>query len=329
MTELGPIMMDVSGLTLSTLEKEQLAKPSIGGVILFTRNFESIEQVSALIKQIRQVNTHLLIAVDHEGGRVQRFRHGFTQLPAMAVLGELYDRNPDEAIEKAHSCGYVLAYELLEIGVDFSFAPVLDIDYGNSSVIGDRAFHSNPDVVVKLAGNLIKGMHEAGMKCVGKHFPGHGYVALDSHLDLPIDDRPMKEINQDMAVFKDLINNGLDALMPAHVVYSQVDDKPAGFSSVWIQEILQAKLGFSGVVFSDDLSMQGAHFIKDITKRVSVSLGSGCDMVLICNHPELVLEVIDYNWGMSEKLQSMQGNIERKSDKMTYLQHLDNIESLL
>ncbi len=329
MTELGPIMMDVSGLALSTLEKEQLAKPSIGGVILFTRNFESIEQVSSLIKQIRQVNNQLLIAVDHEGGRVQRFREGFTQIPAMAVLGEIYDRNPDEAIEKAHSCGYVLAYELLEIGVDFSFAPVLDVDYGNSSVIGDRAFDSNPDVIVKLAGSLISGMHEAGMKCVGKHFPGHGYVAADSHLDLPVDDRPMKEITQDMVVFKDLINNGLDALMPAHVVYSQVDDKPAGFSSKWIQEILQAKLGFNGVVFSDDLSMQGAHFVKDITKRVRVSLSSGCDMVLICNHPELVLEVIDYNWGMSEKLQSMQGNAEHKSDKITHLQHLENIENLL
>ncbi len=326
---MGPIMMDVSGLTLTTQEKQQLIKPSIGGVILFGRNFESIEQVTLLIKGIRQVNQNLLIAVDHEGGRVQRFRCGFTHLPAMAKLGSLYDKNPDVAMDKAFSCGFVLAYELLTIGVDFSFAPVLDVNHSNSSVIGDRAFHSNPDVIVKLAGSLINGMHKAGMKCVGKHFPGHGFVTLDSHLDLPIDNRLMSDLLQDMKPFKELIGHELDALMPAHVLYVQVDDKPAGFSVKWIKDILQNQLGFKGVVFSDDLSMQGAHFIKDITDRVKASLDSGCDMVLICNHPELVAQIIDKDWGMNEKLQSMQGFCKFKSDKINHRQHLVTIRDLL
>ncbi|WP_139699085.1 beta-N-acetylhexosaminidase [bacterium endosymbiont of Bathymodiolus sp. 5 South] len=326
---LGTIMMDVSGLTLSEKEKTQLGKSSIGGVILFSRNFEDIYQVKSLIHSIRLTNQNLLIAVDHEGGRVQRFRKGFTHLPAMAKLGDIYDKNPAHALAQAESCGYVLAAELLAIGVDFSFAPVLDLDYATSSVIGDRAFHSNPDVVVKLAGSLIKGMHDAGMKCVGKHFPGHGFVAADSHLDLPVDERPLSDISQDMQVFKDLINHGLDAVMPAHVVYSQVDSSPAGFSSKWIKEILQEKLGFNGVIFSDDLSMQGAHFIKNIVKRVQVSLESGCDMVLICNHPELVEQVIERDWPMSEKLQSMRGIKPKDVGKITYSQHLENISDLL
>lgn len=322
-------MMDVSGLTLTELEEAQLAKPSIGGVILFSRNFESINQVKQLISSIRAVNPNILISVDHEGGRVQRFKEGFTHLPAMSKLGGLYDKKPKKAIKYACSCGFILAYELLEIDVDFSFAPVLDMDYGNSSVIGDRAFHSNPDAIIKLAQALIKGMHRAGMKCVGKHFPGHGYVSLDSHIDLPIDERPAKEIYQDMVTFKDLIDEGLDAVMPAHVIYSKVDDKPAGFSNVWIQDILKSKLSFDGVVFSDDLSMQGALFIENIKDRVKISLDSGCDMVLICNHPEMLLEVIDQDWGSNEKLQSMQGNRRYKSDKITHLQHLETIKSLL
>ncbi|MDC0390459.1 beta-N-acetylhexosaminidase [Candidatus Thioglobus sp.] len=326
---LGPIMMDVSGPTLTQTEETQLAKPSIGGVILFSRNFESINQVKQLISSIRAVNPNILISVDHEGGRVQRFKEGFTHLPAMSKLGELYDKKPKKAIKYACSCGFILAYELLEIDVDFSFAPVLDMDYGNSSVIGDRAFHSNPDAIIKLAQALIKGMHRAGMKCVGKHFPGHGYVSLDSHIDLPVDERPAKEIYQDMATFKGLVDEGLDAVMPAHVIYSKVDDKPAGFSNVWIQDILKSQLGFDGVVFSDDLSMQGALFIENIKDRVKISLDSGCDMVLICNHPEMLLEVIDQDWGSNEKLQSMQGNRRYKSDKITHLQHLETIKSLL
>ncbi len=325
---LGAIMMDVSGLVLTKTEANQLRKPAIGGVILFSRNFESIDQVKKLINSIRQINTTLLIAVDHEGGRVQRFKKGFTRLPAMKKLGDLYDRDVELAEKLAFSCGFVLAYELLEIGVDFSFAPVLDIEYGQSSVIGDRAFHANPKVVGLLAGSLIDGMHKAGMKCVGKHFPGHGFVAADSHHDLPIDDRPMAELMDDMVPFKALIGCGLDAVMPAHVVYSQVDDKPAGFSKKWIQGILKEQMGFSGIVFSDDLSMQGAHFIKNIHDRVRVALDSGCDMVLICNHPDKVDEVIDAPWGGSDKLQLMQGYKHFNCDKIAHLTHLDNIRDL-
>lgn len=319
-------MMDVSGLTLSEKEKIQLAKPSIGGVILFSRNFEDIHQLKSLIQSIRLINQNLLIAVDHEGGRVQRFRQGFTHLPAMAKLGEIYDQNPNQALAQTFSCGYTLAAELLAVGVDFSFTPVLDLDYGTSSIIGDRAFHVNPDIVVKLASSLIAGMHQAGMKCVGKHFPGHGFVVADSHLDLPIDERELADISQDMSVFKKLAHH-LDAVMPAHVVYLQVDDKPAGFSSKWIKEILQEKLGFNGVVFSDDLSMQGADFIKDITKRVQVALDSGCDTVLICNHPELIEKIIDKDWPMSEKLQSMRGYIV-DGYKIALEKHQQNIQNL-
>jgi len=325
----APIMMDVSAYSLTDTEKSQLAKPSIGGAILFSRNYESVEQIKTLIESIRSIKPELLIAVDHEGGRVQRFKQGFTHLPAMAKLGNVYDRDPELATQQAFSCGYILAYELLAIGVDFSFAPVLDVDYGQSSVIGDRALHSNPKAIVALASELIKGMHEAGMKCVGKHFPGHGYVAADSHLDLPVDDRSMIELTPDMSPFKELVAQGLDAIMPAHIVYSQIDDKPAGFSEKWIKQILQEQLGFGGVVFSDDLSMQGAFFIENIVDRVRVSLESGCDMVLICNHPEMVSAVIDTDWGVSEKLELMQGYKHFNYDKITHLSHLDNIRDLL
>ncbi len=326
--KLGPIMMDVSGFTLSETEKAHLEKPSIGGVILFTRNYQDIHQIKKLIGEIRMINPDLLIAVDHEGGRVQRFREGFTHLPAMAKLGEVYDKYPEQALEQAFSCGWILAAELLAIDVDFSFTPVLDLDYGNSSAIGDRAFHSNPEVVIELAGSLIKGLHEAGMKCVGKHFPGHGHVEIDSHIDLPIDERTMIEIEYDILCFKGLINKGLDAAMPAHVLYPMVDDKPSSFSSIWIKEILKTQLGFGGIVFTDDLSMQGAHFIKNIAERVHVSLESGCDMALICNHPELVTEVIDLDWPDSEKLQLMKGIKPQKLNKIVLNHHINNIQSL-
>jgi beta-N-acetylhexosaminidase len=325
----APIMMDVSAYSLTDTEQTQLAKTSIGGVILFSRNFKSIKQIKKLINSIRAIKPNLLIAVDHEGGRVQRFRDGFTHLPAMAKLGIAYDTNPKLAIEQAFSCGFILAYELLELGVDFSFTPVLDVDYGQSSVIGDRAFHANPKAIIDLAGGLINGMHAAGMQCVGKHFPGHGFVAADSHLDLPIDNRPLTELLPDMTPFKQLINKGLDAIMPAHIIYSQVDDKPAGFSKKWIKQILQDELNFNGVVFSDDLSMQGAFFIDNIKDRVAISLDSGCDMVLICNHPKMVAEVINIDWGMSKKLQSMQGYKNFNYDTITHSNHLEKIRDLL
>ncbi len=327
MKGLGAIMIDVSGLVLTEKEKNQLVKPNVGGVILFSRNFANIHQLETLIQSIRLVNQNLLIAVDHEGGRVQRFKQGFTHLPAMAKLGKIYDHNPDLATQQSMSCGYVLAAELLAVGVDFSFTPVLDLDYGTSSVIADRAFHSNPDVVAKLAGSLIKGMHQAGMKCVGKHFPGHGFVATDSHLNLAIDERELDDIYQDISVFKKLVHH-LDAVMLAHVVYAKVDNKPAGFSAKWIKAILREKLGFDGVIFSDDLSMQGAYFIKNIDERVQVALDSGCDMLLICNHPELVKQVIDKDLPIVGKLQSMQGHLA-DGYKTLLKQHRQNIQNLL
>ncbi len=321
-------MMDVSGFTLTETEKTNLNKPSIGGVILFTRNYKDIHQIRKLIGEIHLINSDLLIAVDHEGGRVQRFREGFTHLPAMAKLGQVYDKYPEHAVEQAFSCGWILAAELLAIDVDFSFTPVLDLDYGNSSAIGDRAFHSSPEVVIELAGSLIKGLHEAGMKCVGKHFPGHGHVEIDSHIDLPIDVRSMNEIEYDILCFKRLINMGLDAVMTAHVLYPQVDDKPSSFSSIWIKDILKTQLGFSGIVFTDDLSMQGANFIKNIAERVHLSLESGCDMALICNHPELVTEVIDLDWPNSEKLQLMKGIKPKEFNEIVLNHHINNIQSL-
>ena len=326
---LGPIMMDVSGLQLTDAEKVQLSQPSIGGVILFTRNYESYEQIQALIGEIRQVRDELLIAVDHEGGRVQRFRSGFTQLPAMATLGKAYDQNPELAKQYALACGAVLAYELLVIGVDFSFAPVLDLDYGHSSVIGNRAFHGDPLVVAELAGSLMAGMHLAGMKSVGKHFPGHGFVKPDSHLELPVDTRSIEQMAPDMIAFGTMINQGLDAVMPAHVIYDQIDSQPAGFSSKWLQKILRTELGFEGVIFSDDLSMQGAHFIANIADRVETALKSGCDMVLICNHPELVEQVIDRDYISNERLHSMRAINGAKIDKMGYLDYLSQIQELL
>jgi beta-N-acetylhexosaminidase len=317
-------MIDVSGLTLTEAEKNQLINPNVGGIILFTRNFETRTQIKTLISEIRKFNSNLLIAVDHEGGRVQRFRQEFTQLPSMASLGKVYDESPQKALKQAFSCGFVLAYELLEIGVDFSFAPVLDVDYQNSKVIGDRAFHSNAKVVIALAGSLIDGMHLAGMKCVGKHFPGHGFVQADSHVDLPVDKRTKAELNVDIAVFSQL-STQLDAIMPAHIVYSALDVLPAGFSTCWF-EILRQEVKFKGVVFSDDLSMQGAEIIGDIEARVSTALKCGCNMVLICNHPELVTQVIDKVWGTSEKLHSMRGNFQEKLDK---IEHLETIRALL
>lgn len=324
-------MMDVAGLSLTQTEAAQLAKPTIGGVILFTRNYQSRAQIQDLIGTIRQINPDLLIAVDHEGGRVQRFRQGFTQLPAMALIGELYENDPAKALTAATACGGILAGELLEIGVDFSFAPVLDLAYDRSAVIGNRAFHANPEVVIKLAGALIEGMHTSGMRCVGKHFPGHGFVVADSHLDLPIDERPRAEIERDMSVFQGLIGQGLDAVMPAHIIYPQVNSRPAGFSSVWLKTILRTQLGFDGVVFSDDLSMQGALFIADIEQRVQVALESGCDMVLICNRPDLVAQIVDKNWQPSAKLSMMKGRRAtfdrmRRAQYLTQLQPLKNYE---
>lgn len=283
---LGPVMLDVLGTELTDEDVARLMHPLVGGVILFKRNYESPAQLTALTAAIRALRP-LLIAVDHEGGRVQRFREGFTRIPPMRELGKVWDRHPQRARHLAQQAGYVMGSELRGCGVDFSFAPVLDVDYGQSGVIGDRAFHSDPQAISELAHHLLLGLKQAGMHTVGKHFPGHGFVAADSHLDIPVDEREFVDIELcDMVPFRQMINFGLTAVMPAHVIYPKVDARPAGFSPVWLKDILRGQLGFDGCIFSDDLSMEGATVAGNIVQRASAALGAGCDMVVVCNKPE-------------------------------------------
>ena len=285
---LGPVMLDIAGTQLSAAEGEVLRHPMVGGVILFSRNYRSPQQLCELTACIRALRTpELLIAVDHEGGRVQRFQEGFTRIPPMRRLGEAWDLDPDTACAAARDIGYVLASELLACGVDFSFTPVLDVDFGASGVIGNRALHSNTEAIAQLASSLIAGLREAGMANVGKHFPGHGYVQADSHLAIPVDERSYAQIEAtDIAPYRKLIRSGLAAVMPAHVIYPKVDALPAGFSAKWLQRILRGQLAFDGMIFSDDLSMEGASVAGGVLERGRTALSAGCDMVLLCNRPE-------------------------------------------
>lgn len=288
-------MLDLEGVELSAEERELLAHPLVGGVILFSRNFDSIEQVTALVEAIHaQRDPRLLVAVDHEGGRVQRFRQGFTRLPAMGHLGVVYEGDRRRARRLAEACGWVMASELRAVGIDFSFAPVLDMDRGLCEVIGDRAFHQQPSVIAELAGAYMHGMHRAGMAATGKHFPGHGGVRGDSHLTLPVDERPLADIlAEDVRPFALLIENGLAAIMPAHVRYAQVDPQPAGFSRYWLQSVLREDLGFQGIIFSDDLSMEGAVGAGGPVERAEAALDAGCDMVLVCNNRASAVAILD------------------------------------
>lgn len=293
---LGSVMMDLAGTQISETEKELLQHPQVGGIILFTRNFESIEQITELIEEVHALRSpHLLISIDHEGGRVQRFHEGFTTLPPASVFGEMFKQDENGAREHAELAGWLMATELRAIGVDFSFAPVLDLAHGISGVIGDRAFNSKPEVVSTLAYAYMHGMLSAGMQAVGKHFPGHGGVAEDSHLALPVDKRDLGTLyKQDIVPFEHMIRDGLAAIMPAHVIYEKVDDKPAGYSRVWLQQILRQRLKFQGVIFSDDLSMEAAGIAGDYGQRAELALEAGCDMVLVCNHPEAVVEIVEH-----------------------------------
>jgi beta-N-acetylhexosaminidase len=297
------LMIDVDGLMLQAEEKEILQHPYIDGIILFTRNYESPKQVRELITSIRKCKkTPLSIAVDQEGGRVQRFKDPLTTLPPASYFGELYSESPELAQIKAEEIGYQMAAELRELGVDFSFAPVLDLDWKNSTIIGNRAFHSDPEIVSYLAGAFVRGMSRANMPSVGKHFPGHGWVKADSHHEIPIDTRDWETLwNYDLKPFKTLISQGLDAIMPAHVIYSECDPHPAGFSKFWLQKILRQKLNFEGTIYSDDLSMVGASVVGDIIERVKTALTAGCDKLLICNDRSSVIKVLDASLGSSHK----------------------------
>ena len=293
---LGPIMLDVVGTTLTQDDIRRLRHPLTGGVILFSRNYENRAQLTALTQAIHEARPGILIAIDHEGGRVQRCRSdGFTRLPAMKRLGELWERDVLQSVKAATDVGYVLAAELRACGVDLSFTPVLDLDYGTSGVIGDRAFHRDPRTVALLAKSLSHGLALAGMANCGKHFPGHGYVEADSHVAIPVDERSLDDIMKDDAAPYGWSGISLTAVMPAHVIYPQVDSLPAGFSRKWL-DLLRNELGFDGMIFSDDLSMEGASMEGGVVAGAHAALEAGCDMILICNSPDkadILLEQVD------------------------------------
>lgn len=319
----APLILDVAGTQLSDADRKRLKHPLTGGVILFGRNWSSREQLTALCADIKSVRDDLLICVDHEGGRVQRFRtDGFTHIPPMRALGELWmseKKGALAAIDAATACGYVLASELRACGVDFSFTPVIDLDYGESGVIGDRAFHRDPRVTAVLAKSLMHGLLLAGMSNCGKHFPGHGFVKADSHVAVPVDKRSLKAILADCALPYTALNTSLTSVMPAHVIYPKVDALPAGFSKRWLQDILRSQLHFDGAIFSDDLSMQGARQIEGRTVSFSeagvAALNAGCDLILLCNQSVGDGHVVDEMLsGLTERLLKHQWHASEASE---------------
>jgi beta-N-acetylhexosaminidase len=338
-TPIGPLMTDIKGKELTENEKEFLKQESVGGIILFSRHYDSPEQIRDLICSLRAASGKpLLIAIDHEGGRVQRFREGFTRLPAARSFLDKSD-NFDEALRLSELAGWLMAIELRSVGVDFSFAPVLDVDCGISEIIGDRSFSENPGQVGMLTSAYRKGMNRAGMAAVGKHFPGHGSVAPDSHIAIPEDSRTFDLIAQhDLPPFKKLVDEGLEGIMPAHIIYRQIDDKPAGFSEKWIKAILRHQLGFNGAIFSDDLSMEGASCVGDYPQRAREALKAGCDMVLVCNDSAATNEVLNGNCLEANKespkrLEMMAGRFPVDRQKLLaskeWQQAAEEIEALL
>lgn len=332
---LGPVLLDPTGTALTEDDRKRLLHPATGGVILFAHNFENDLQLIELTNEINSLRTpELPICVDHEGGRVQRFAHGFTPIPPMRQLGVLWDRDHEAARRAARAVGTVIAAELGAHGLDFSFTPVLDLDYGASAVIGHRALHYDPGAVGSLAAQLIEGLTGGGMAAVGKHFPGHGFVAADSHHAVPTDPRPTRDLfRKDIVPYQAAIKAGLAGVMPAHVIYTQADPEPAGYSRYWLQEVLRAKLGFGGLIFSDDLSMEGASTAGGIRERARAALAAGCDMVLLCQNPagqeELLESLASTSLAVPERVERMRrkgGRDFRKS--VAYREALEMLEKI-
>ena len=304
MTNFGPLMLDIEGTQLSQQDIECIEHSACGGLILFSRNFQSALQIEELIQSIRAIKPNILIAVDQEGGRVQRFKQDFTLLPALGSLGELFAQDREQAIQRSFQFGELMALEVLSVGCDISFSPVLDLGLEESQIIGNRAFAKEPQTIIELARSFIAGMSKAGMAATGKHFPGHGSVVEDSHIAVPKDERSEKVIHDnDMQPFIALKDDML-AVMPAHIIYSQIDEQPAGFSEVWIKQKLRQEIGFDGVVFSDDLSMKGAEVAGDFNQRADVALEAGCDMILLCNNREQTLKVLEHLQGIDLSMES-------------------------
>ena len=312
-------MIDVESFNLNVEDIQRIKHPLVGGVILFARNYQNKNQLKQLVSQIKDIKKNILIGVDHEGGRVQRFKDGFTSLPPMSMLGKMYDQDEQKAKEFASLVGWVIAKELGGCDIDFSFTPVLDVNYGASSVIGDRAFHEQVSPVIELANNLIQGLEDGGMQAIGKHFPGHGFIKEDTHLEKGEDKRKFLDIKEnDLKVFISLINNGMKGIMPSHIIYSYCDSLPAGLSRFWLQDQLRDKLGFKGAIFSDDMSMKAAKFVKEnIVERLLMALNAGCDMVLLCNSPKEV----DY------ALTNIRWNIDTNSIARLAAMKLDNTKN--
>lgn len=339
----GPLMIDIDGVALCDEDRSLLAHPLVGGVIYFSRNFESVEQITALSNEIRQLRPEILIAVDQEGGRVQRFREGFTRLPAMQQFLPLYRKQPEAALRVVKDCAWLMAAEVQSTGVDFSFAPVLDVDDDQCEVIANRSFSPDPHEASALAAAFIAGMNEAGMAATGKHFPGHGGVVEDSHLALPIDYRDFATIEQhDLIPFKDL-SSQLAGVMPAHIVFANVDTQAVGFSPYWLQTVLRGALGFDGVIFSDDLTMEGAAALGSYAERAKVALDAGCDMVLVCNSRPGALEVLaeleamlnnsqlgsDLFSQQAQRLTSMRSRVTWQRNELEQLERYQQVKGLL